>query len=103
MSGGQIPVDYSAHDDSCTAACNKNPVWTCSINKLATTRSLQPCYNPVTTDSSLQTCYNPVTTDSSLQTRYNPSLQSRSTQALCTTSSLQTHYYSTTVMSVVML
>jgi len=23
MSGGKIPVDYSAHDDSCTAACNK--------------------------------------------------------------------------------
>src|SRR5882724_11400623 len=79
MSGGKIPVDYSAHDDSCTAACNKNPVWTCSINKLATTRSLQTCYNPVTTDSSLQTCY-------------NPSLQSRSTQALCTTNWLQGHY-----------
>src|SRR5882724_7387113 len=79
MSGGKIPVDYSAHDDSCTAVCNKNPVQTCSINKLATTQSLQICYNPVTIDSSLQT-------------RYNPSLQSRSTQALCTTNSLQGHY-----------
>ena len=42
MSGSKIPVDYSAHDDSCTAACNKNPVRTCSINKLATTRSVRP-------------------------------------------------------------